>query len=170
MDRFSELAFRRYEATIAAIVQQWPSALIFSPAPLSVETFSCRLRDAIKSHQTHQWPSKSVNLMKFIQIADDIVVSTTANPGKITVAPATYFAKCKQIDFTLEKAQAEPQTNVPHIRLENPTPDLIGAVILMHHYGIFSEPSMIKTPIDITHYSTTHNIEIAKDGEWYFIL
>lgn len=65
--RFRESAFRQYEAIIAAVVKGYPNALSFNPGlyKLSSVTFSCRLRDAIKSWNTHHWPTSSFDKDQF---------------------------------------------------------------------------------------------------------
>ena len=47
--RFKEGSFRRFEQVLQTYVTQYPEALFVKPQGLSLETFSCRLRDAVKA-------------------------------------------------------------------------------------------------------------------------
>lgn len=53
----SEQVFRQYEKQIHTIITSYPRSVSFKPENVSLETFSCRLRDAMRSHITYQWPS-----------------------------------------------------------------------------------------------------------------
>lgn len=62
--RLLEENFRRYEKAIAHVLANWPTKVTFNPAPFSVETFACRLRDAMKSMIDYEWKSTLVDLEK----------------------------------------------------------------------------------------------------------
>ena len=64
--RFSEAAFRRYEAIITQAVAVLPSRFTFHPHDLSLsaETVAQRLRDAMRSLSTYRW-NTTVNMVKF---------------------------------------------------------------------------------------------------------
>jgi hypothetical protein len=82
--RFREQSFRRYEQVIRQITESFPVPLVIDPAAhnLSPVTFSCRLRDAIKSHSRYRWAVRWED-EKFHRIANDIVVSE--RDGKLHV-------------------------------------------------------------------------------------
>ncbi len=80
--RFTERAFRGYENVINEVVKNWPSATKFNTT-LSLETFSHRLRDAIRSYRDNNWDSYIDRLM-FMNIVDRISVRTT-NQGDVIV-------------------------------------------------------------------------------------
>ena len=65
--RFREKAFRRYEQLIGQIVNSFPSICTFKPSQfnLSPVTFSCRLRDAIKSWEQNHWPTTAFTQAAF---------------------------------------------------------------------------------------------------------
>jgi hypothetical protein len=81
--RFRETSFRDYEPFIASIVQAYPNAVkaipkLFNKAQV---TFSCRLRDAIKSYKDNHW-SSYIDRVRFDSIVDSIVVSER-NDGSV---------------------------------------------------------------------------------------
>lgn len=71
---FSERAFRRYEDTLELVMQNFPSAVWINPAPLSVMTFACRFRDAIRGFRKYAYSSR-IDHEKFSAIHDEIVTA-----------------------------------------------------------------------------------------------
>ena len=69
----SERVFRRYESMIAQVVRNFPNATTFQHAPLSINTFTCRLRDAIKSVLTYHWPTP-IDITLLEQIRPSLIV------------------------------------------------------------------------------------------------
>lgn len=57
--RFKETTFREYEKVILVVLSSWPKASKFWPAHYekSMATFSCRLRDAMRSFVDNRWES-----------------------------------------------------------------------------------------------------------------
>lgn len=167
--RFSERHFRRYENILKTITIMWPVPTIIDPVcpdgrRLSLETYSCRLRDAKKSLRDNQWDS-TVPLIKFMQIVDEIEVSIIPGTGKIGAGP--YGALRKLIPAGTPVEQEEPSQPVPRINLINPDVELIRAVLLMHHHRIFVEPSTITTTTPIS--AEGLDIEVTKNGNVYTI-
>lgn len=72
--RFRESSFRKYEHIIGTIVRHFPTVLEhhFDGSPV---TFTCRLRDAMKSFLDNKWTSQVVDYEAFKHIYGDIVVS-----------------------------------------------------------------------------------------------
>lgn len=158
--RFSERHFRRYEPTIKKIVDNWPVNTIIDPKPLSTETFSCRLRDAIRSHRENQWVS-DINMPKFIQVCDEIVVSTSVLPGR--VAAGLYESlKVMRPMSTIDTATIDEQS-IPTINLVDPPEDLIKSVICLHHHNLLIEPSTIKSPLDVESFVASYDVSIEQD-------
>jgi len=146
---------------IATIVEKWPTLVAFDPTPLSVETFSCRLRDAIRSHRQNQWPSTFVPLAKFLQIVDEITVSTSHTTGKVVVGPEELLRKA--VPLSTEAFVPELEQVVPVVHLTDPPEELWQAVLVMHHHRILTEPSRI----DFTVVPENFGSEVAKyDVEW----
>lgn len=85
--RFRESAFRVYEPTIAAVVKAFPSPITIKPSVLgfSMETYSCRLRDAIKSFAKYHWVSATINQDKFLDCYKQIGVSQSGEVGVLTI-------------------------------------------------------------------------------------
>ena len=72
--RFRESSFRRFEPHINDIVNCFPGPITIDPTPLSQVTFSCRLRDAMKSLSLNRWQTE-ISMERFDRIYRDIVVS-----------------------------------------------------------------------------------------------
>ncbi len=70
----SERMFRRYEQAIFAIVQQFPNVISFDPKPLSIVTFSCRLRDAMSSLLEYKWASP-IDVNRLAEIRPQVEVA-----------------------------------------------------------------------------------------------
>lgn len=167
--RFSEKAFRRYEDVIRKVLVNWPNITVIDPSPYSVETFSCRFRDAVKAHAQSHFSSELVNYPQFIQLCDEFVVSLTYAEGKVAIGPYDQFVSSGKVDFAVDEVTAKTQA-IPLINLVHPPIELIPAVIMLHHYRIFTEPSIITTTLDITHYMATHDVSIEKNGDVYTIV
>jgi len=93
--RFRESSFRKYEQSIASIVKSWPLPVVFHPTS-SPETFSCRLRDAIKSLREHQWPT-TILMSQFFAICDEIVVGVRGDT--VIAGPESVFNTRNQLDL-----------------------------------------------------------------------
>ena len=72
--RFRESSFRRFEPHINDIVNCFPGPITIDPTPLSQVTFSCRLRDAMKSLSLNRWQTE-ISMERFNRIHCNIVVS-----------------------------------------------------------------------------------------------
>ena len=71
--QLTEKSFRRYEVAINAIVNNFPVASAFNPAPLSPNTYAARLRDAIKSVLTYDWKT-DVDVKRLKDIRDNLTI------------------------------------------------------------------------------------------------
>lgn len=73
--RFRESQFLRYAPFIGAALREFPNAITIDPAPLSVETFSARLRDAITAKSRFGYKSSLVDEALFTRHSTALVVS-----------------------------------------------------------------------------------------------
>lgn len=75
--RYREATFRQYEPYIAQVLEAYPLAATFEPLKTqwSLETFTCRLRDAMKSFKEHAWASSIVDHPRFAEIQPYLTVS-----------------------------------------------------------------------------------------------
>lgn len=196
----SERHFRLYEPYLAKIVDAWPQAVTFTPQPpvASVETLSTRiricreaLRNNIQSNED-RWPT-SIPTAKFLQVCDEIVVSTTVHPGKVVCGPIETILA---IRASSQQGQGTPSTTstptplpiysitsthdgqvIPIINLIDPDLQLIEAVLTLHHYRVMSEPSRI-TITDLQHshhdkiaaFAKAHDIAISRLDNTYTII
>lgn len=130
--RFREQQFRRYEEVIDQIVAVYPGRIEFNPSSfnLSPETFSCRLRDAVRSLSLYHWPTK-IDVEKFQAIHQEIMVSVGPT-GKVS-------AGGKQIDIL---SAPTPGLVVDAIQ----TPDIfrvLDALVILHHAKVLTVPTKV---------------------------
>lgn len=134
--RYRESTFRNYEAAIRQIVEAYPKAVTFTPR--SVETFSCRLRDSMKSLFIYGWQT-NVDTEKFGRCHDGIVVAIRDHEVIAGSLKAIREAKPSTDQppkgFTIEKVFET---------LTDPAPDLLEATLVLHHYRLKVNPTTVK--------------------------
>lgn len=169
----SERHFKLYENYIFRIVNNWPNITTFKPEPphSSVETLSTRIRMCMKSLRNNQWDTM-IPFGKFIQIVDEIVVSTAANPGCVTCGPMDSLRKKVPLGTPVE---TEITQVVPLVNLTNPEQDLLKAVLVLHHHRLLSEPSKVRitTPTGQSYLTTMaqiYDVSVEQEGEEFTIL
>lgn len=173
----SERHFRLYESYLRRIVDAWPTVVTFEPVKpvASVATLETRIRickNALKvelSGPKPTWDLGDFPVAKFLQIVDEIVVSSNVEPSKVACGPEDMLQKRAPINFS--PAEVQDQV-IPRIELVNPSLDLVVAVVVLHHYRLLSEPSTIKTGFDINSIITEkqYDVAIEKEGDVYTIL
>ena len=127
--RFSERSFRSYEPAIAVCVRNWPAATEFAPSN-SLETFSQRFRDAIKSHNIYKWPTTTIDANKWADFHDNKVVRITAHGTILVHHRAQRGFTAKQVDVV---QMPSSDTKV----LRNPALDeLLACLTLLSHRHI----------------------------------
>ena len=172
----SERHFRRYERYLEVIVNMWPMVAVFTPEPpvASVETLSSRIRIARDSLRNNQWQVR-LNMAKFMQICDEITVSTNAQPGKVVCGPADLLRKMVPLGT---KVTSVNETGVPAthehnfpatIKLVNPSQELIHAVIILHHHQLLIEPTTIQCIDDVVKLAENYDVSVLKDNDIYII-
>ena len=87
--RFNERNFRRYEAVIASAVSSFPTPQRINPAPLAVETYAARFRDAMTSYERQNWSSIVIDRERFKAIRPELKVRITGSSVLIGPAVAT---------------------------------------------------------------------------------
>tara|TARA_R110000787_G_scaffold8323_7_gene27800 strand:- start:1452 stop:1937 length:486 start_codon:yes stop_codon:yes gene_type:complete len=152
--RFSEDAFKRYEAVIAAIVDKYPHPSNFSPQPFSPETFSHRLRDAIKAHKRNHFPSQLVDWDKFQKCA--IVVRMVED--RIVAGGRKETASANGIEI-----ESSLVTNSDVIKTESI--DVCRALaILLHHRIIDAATVQYKDNLEFLEEEFDLSISVNPDG------
>ena len=83
--RFRESAFRRYESILAQVVNRFPLPVEVDTKiyDLSSVTFSCRFRDAITSLERYRWRTDTIDMQRFAECSDLIVVRERG--GKVVI-------------------------------------------------------------------------------------
>jgi hypothetical protein len=149
--RFREPAFRRYEEIIAKVVTTFPACLILDPKSLtyrslSIETVTCRLRDAISSYERFRWPTSKFTDAQFDHARrNGLVVSQHIDRGLVLVGNRE----------TIKAASVDPV--VPAI-VESPVADtsplehniLIKSYAELEHLASLCAERVISRPLILT--------------------
>lgn len=162
--RFSEASFRRYERHIHAIVINFPRPVSFRPESASLETFSCRLRDAITSHITYKWPS-SIDPVELSTIRGKIVVQQ--REGMVVVGPR------KTTDAPVEEVKAD--AGVPGtfpFTVENPS------LVELHAFATLLGNRRISGPVKLINASTAdigevlkaYDVQVVEEGDYLVMI
>jgi hypothetical protein len=148
--RFRESTFRLYEGCIIDILSNWPDATGFKPA--NVETFRCRLRDSVRSILDHNWPSE-IDLKKLFEISPLYQVS---------IMKETVWVGTKE---AIQRANGMFSQRTPvaeHNIINNPSPEAIEAIMVLHHQRVFDRPTLIRmdTPYDMKQWEVKYDVAI----------
>lgn len=161
--RFRESSFRNYEGAIDTVVKAWPFAYSFVPD--NVETFSCRLRDAMTSLREHRW-STYIDMVKFLQIHSSIRVAIKPN-GSVRCGP-------REIDHRSGAPVEEPKTQFPtsgQSVITDPDIRAIESLMYLHHTRILTTPSLIQFTegeFDPSKWEENYDVAIESLGEGKF--
>ncbi|SRR6266436_453656 len=135
--RFREVAFRRYEPILKLVLERFPAPFSLKPEG-SIETFTCRFRDAMKSLLKYQWPT-NLPMAKFVQCVDAIVVSIQGDLVVIgnseTIKPTTILGQ------PWTPASTEP-TALP-LGVTTPLWNVIEAICLLHDHRLLKTSSFL---------------------------
>lgn len=176
----SERHFRLYELFLAQIVTNWPELTIFDPdsSNLSVDTLATRIRMCRDNLVKNRWRSDKINMEKFDKIANDIAVSTLAVPGKVAVGPMDKIKAHALQPHKVGSTKYESTTakiELAPIVVNNPSLQVVQALVVLHHNQVLTSPSMIVTKdlgvIDLLEkLSQIHDVAIQRDGDNFTIL
>lgn len=136
--RFSERSFRRYESDIAQISAAYPGLITLSPGDLSIETYTHRLRDAIRGVLEYHYPT-TIDLAKLAK--QDICVRVVH--GEIQAGSRKELAK----------ALSRQQTALPSI-VENitaPDEETLKALCLLMSKRMHGPTRLSGVPLDMLH-------------------
>ena len=159
--RFRESAFRNYENMIAVIMSHYPNVYWFTPS--NVETFSCRLRDAMNSWRENKWTS-DLNLHEFCKMQIRVAIR-----GSRVIVGHPDAVKATFRDPLPSGIHQEPA----HLVVTNPSdPDLL-ALLQLHHSRILTNPTLIHFdhPFSPEPYEQKFDVAFEKtgEGEWKVI-
>lgn len=165
----SERHFRLYEHYVKTIVDSWPQQSIFTPsAPVaSTETLASRIRICIGAlldniQDNDELWQVSFSVTKFIQIADQIVVSNTAIPGRVVCGPRDVLRRRTPLGVQVEPTITQVIPRVNLVACDNK--ELIHAIVVLHHHRLLSEPSTIETPFSLEDYAETHDVALELES------
>ena len=125
--RFREDSFRRYERFISQAVHEYPNPVTFTPS--NSETFSCRMRDAMKSLSTNHWDCPF--LPEFKNVYSDLVVSQQG--GDVVVGPRNRVRKLEEV----------PVKEPSGLFFANSSLKVLESLCVLHHYKILTLPSTV---------------------------
>lgn len=158
--RFREKTFRQYEQSLRIIISNYPRGSIFRPT--NVETFSCRLRDAMTSLLTYGWDTDLL-IANVRKIKEEMVVSIrrSANTNENTV-----WVGLPTDDFVDIVHMKETSTNDQNETIVNPSTEALNAIMVLHHERISTKASRISftSPFTINKEFWESRYDVAIEG------
>lgn len=139
--RFREDTARNYESYITSLLAGWPDVLVCSPA-CSVETFSCRLRDAIRSFRENRWRPRHFALADLDAIGDVVVAIRGSNVVVGTKEALLAWDTVRDTTTLMDAKTTKPPGSPVHI-IENPSQSALEALMRLHHERILTTPSHV---------------------------
>jgi hypothetical protein len=133
--RFSQRSCERFTPHIRTIAAKYPHLCTFETGDLSVETFSCRLRDAMKALVQCKWFIKDFDLSKFDDIHRDLQVGIRDN--YVIVGSRGSLQNTK----TLTCDEVSPKNH--GIQVVDPPDDILTALCILHQANILTQPTKI---------------------------
>jgi hypothetical protein len=144
--------FNRFEASVAAIVAEWPKVQTFDPVPLAPTTFRIRLKDALRDYCQSDW-SSAINRTRLLEIYPTISISTRVKPGLVVVGPRNALQTSTRAPLTL--VQPAPifaaTDDVEHLK----------ALILLHHHHNLQLPTEVNTNVNLNMLAEGKDVEIT---------
>ena|ERR1019366_4746859 len=144
----SERHFRRHEPYLVTLIANFPATTTFDvELPITQSDILARnIRYAGKSLMLSQWQPTDVDMAKFVQVWDEITISSTLVPNKVVCGSTEALRKRGTAKATPRfDVEAAPTQIVSQINVVDPPLALIHAVLLMHHFRHLIEPSKITT-------------------------
>ena len=177
----SERHFRRHEPYLVTLIANFPATTTFDvELPITQSDILARnIRYAGKSLMLSQWQPTDVDMAKFVQVWDEITISSTLVPNKVVCGPTESLRKRGTAKATPRfDVEAAPEQIVSQINVVDPPLALIHAVLLMHHFRHLIEPSSITTQTNLTpevaylssRYGFLLDVAISHDSGTYTIL
>lgn len=161
--RFTLASFKRYEACIADVVKNWPSVTVFDPAKAgySLETFTCRLRDAITAASRYGYTSSLFTADQFARIAALVVCAQ--RDGKVICGPQESirsFSTIIPLNATTRSTEV--------FRIINPRKNVLDAFCLLLSEQLLGKPLLVELmdPQLLTEMQNKYDIvaELQPDG------
>lgn len=169
--RFRQEACREYANHISGILAEFPRVVVFSP--LNVETFSCRLRDAMKSLVTYRWAFYK-NLPALVQNHPYIRVAIRGS-NVIAGGKQEVRAWVDANEISKGTDDSTPTTKSPlGLDVKNPDQKTLEALFYLHHARILTLPTIIsfdglldldKFTHTIPEWEQNYDIAIVPDGD-----
>jgi hypothetical protein len=169
----SERHFRRYERHVGQIVDAFPRSVSFALEGTIQQTdvLARNIRYAAKSLMQSQWATDIINMSKFLQVWDDVIVSPAIEPGRVVCGPEDSIDKAAAA-LEMVTPSDMPQQLLPSVVLDNPPLDLLTAVFVFHHHRYLVEPSTITTTLigEIAKLTNKYDVGVSREGDTYTIL
>lgn len=160
--RFREATFRQFEVSIAEVIHNFPGVSTFNP--MNVETFSCRLRDSIRSLAENSWKTVKIDIPKFLSVWKDISVGIRGNH---------VIAGSKESIKTFDYAEVH---DIRHqkgpVLVAIGTRDQLRALFLLHSERVFTEPHKfeVSPSVDPTLDQDNFDIVLEKDDSGIYTI
>jgi hypothetical protein len=155
--RFRESAFRDFERNIAQAINSFPSVVHHDLRGYSSVTFSCRLRDAMKSYETYCWPSELIDRAAFLSIYPRLQV---ADRGSYVVSGSREELKASNA----QPISAVKSSAVEPFDIGSPTDYKL--IAWLAHYELFNRPLKIKLTIEqFEHLNEFYDINLTANND-----
>lgn len=162
--RHSLTAFLRYADAIAAVLSAWPNAVTFDPAPLSVETFAARFRDAMTGAVRYDYNHPRIDRRRLGEVLPNIVVAIRDN---VVVAGSPSAVKAvKPVGSPLEATPAHSVITAL-MTLDGHRFDIVEAMALILSERVLTiQIKIVNPPSDIVERLAKFDvaIELRPDG------
>jgi hypothetical protein len=146
--RFSESAFRNYENELYEIQIAWPLVSAFDPArrivartrqPISIETYTCRLRDAFHGYIRFNYTSDRLVRTTMERIYQDVAIGQ--RDGKVVVGPRISL---KSVGPVAPVSQISTSSQNDVIEVVNPSERVLHAFCLLLSERLIKQPLLVR--------------------------
>lgn len=139
--KFKQHQFDQVAAHIGRALEAYPSAVTFDPAPLSVETFARKIREAIQAKKQYGWKNAAISEALWAEHANELVTAIINDDKLSTVIIGTSHAvknrKTAPVGQQVSAPVAAPviqiATGISFAELEN-------FCNILHHKILFPAP------------------------------
>ena len=171
--RFRYSSFKEYEPCIVTILERYPEVAIFDPRqakpPKAIDTFTCRLRDAMKAYIEYRYPSEKIDYHRFCEIRKELQVSQRR--GLVFVGTHTALRALEVTNATTEYVAPTPTgVQLPFEWNYDLTPGEVTTLMRAAHNRLLSRPIVLRlTPTQAEHYSSSYYIDLEEKEGLYIL-
>ncbi len=172
--RLRESSFRSYEIVIAKIVKYFPAQVVLTEVckttGLSPLTFSARLRDAKLSLLKFKWPTTIIDMKKFNEFHDQMVIAHTSDDNILAGSREAIKLSCSE-PFTIDPSPATVLSQSPaYDATQLCRNDIWLLAELIHHRCIIRPMSVSLSESDAQELEDSYDVRADKQPDGLYIL